>query len=174
MRGEQTASNREPQSGATLLPRDAVVDLLKIFKNTVVVRCRNARTCIPHRDGKMVAYCAGMHFHRAGVSELDGVADDIQQHLGQTPLISITDRKIRRDDSFEFNAFGLSQDAGRGNDRFHKPLQRVLIEGQAELAGFDLGDIEHIVDQTKQMFSVLLHPSHDLQRLVRQSAVQPI
>src|SRR5262249_60982759 len=78
MRSEQTAGNRQPKSGTAFLPRDAVVDLLEVFKNTVVVRCRNARTCIPHRDDKMVAYCAGMQFHRAGVSELDCVADDIQ------------------------------------------------------------------------------------------------
>src|SRR5262245_2473405 len=136
MRSEQTASNRQPQSGPTFLPRDTVVDLLKVFKNTVVVRCRNARTCIPHRDDKMVAHCAGMHFHRAGVSELDRVADDIQEDLGQTPLISITDRKIWGDDRFEFNAFGLSQDDGRGNKRFHKPLQRVILEIQCELEGF--------------------------------------
>src|SRR6516162_1267721 len=90
------------------------------------------------------------------------------------PLISITQWQIRGNVSCDLNAFALSQDADRGNDRFHKPLQRVLIEDQAELAGFDLGDVEHIVDQTKQMFSVLLHPSYDLQRLLRQSAVQPI
>jgi signal transduction histidine kinase len=30
----------------------------------------------------MVAYCAGIHFHRADISELDGVADDIHTGLG--------------------------------------------------------------------------------------------
>jgi xylose isomerase len=39
------------------------------------------------------------------------------------------------------------------------------------LAGFDLRDVEHIVDQAQQMFAILLDALQNFQRLVRQRAI---
>jgi hypothetical protein len=42
------------------------------------------------------------------------------------------------------------------------------------LAGFDLRDVEHIVDQAQQMFAILLDALQNFQRLVRRRAVDAI
>src|SRR5262249_6182737 len=52
--------------------------------------------------------------------------------------------------------------------------QRIVRNAEGELAGFDLGEIEDIVDEAKQMASVALNPLQDLTDLVRHLAIDVV
>ena len=41
---------------------------------------------------KLAVFCTGRDAHLAGVREFDGVADKIEQHLGQALLVANADR----------------------------------------------------------------------------------
>ena len=50
---DQPPRDRQAKPGATFLPRDAVVNLLKLLEDARLVRGRNARTGVVHRDREM-------------------------------------------------------------------------------------------------------------------------
>ena len=54
----------------------------------------------------------------------------------------------------ERELLGLSQRLGCGAHRLDHALDGVLAEVQAELAGLDLGDVEHGVDQPQEVLAV--------------------
>ena len=51
----------------------------------------NAWACIGYAHRKMAVHCFGGHAHLAGVGELDRVADEVEEHLGQALLIAEAD-----------------------------------------------------------------------------------
>ena len=53
-------------------------------------------------------------------------------------------------------------------------MHRVVLDAERELPRFDLGEIQNVVDQSKQVLAVLLHSVQHLARLRRQLAVQAI
>ena len=67
--------------------------------------------------------------------------------------------------SFLLAASGLD----RAIDAVHDVLERIIVERQHELAGLDLGQVEHVVDQAEQVLAVardaLEHGHHLLRRL---------
>ena len=53
-------------------------------------------------------------------------------------------------------------------------MHRVALDAEHELPRFDLGEIENVVDQPKQVLAVLLHSVQHLRRLGREFAVQTV
>jgi len=84
----------------------------------------------------------------AGLGELDAVSDEVVEHLAQ--MIGIAAQRVRH---FRHHVGPEQQPAYLGLRRKHGrgPVdQAVQIEicfFDADLAGFDLGNIQHILDQ---------------------------
>ena len=164
-----------PKSGATFLPRDAVVDLLKVLEDACLILPRDARTGVPHRNNEVPSIAFGAdHHHLAGIGELDRVANEVEQHLGEAPFIAVTAWKIAATNVFSHgDPLACASDPVEATT-VDDPLQRVVLERQGELAGFDLGKIEHVVDQAQEMLAVLLDALQDLLGLVREHAVEAV
>ena len=62
----------------------------------------------------------------------------------------------------------------RGTTRVHHLLHRVVGERQLELAGLDLGQVEHVVDQAEQMLAVGPAPDRARRAFVGALAVEPV
>ena len=112
--------------------------------------------------------------HLAGLGELDGVADEVEQHLGEAPLVAPAERQVGRDlDAQREPLLGRQRLDGR-DDRLHHLRQRVVVERQGELAGLDLGQVEHVVDQAEQVPAARLHALEHLADLLGHLAVDAV
>jgi hypothetical protein len=58
--------------------------------------------------------------------------------------------------------------------RFDHVAERVFGEVQLELAGLDLGDVEHRVDQAQQMLAVRLYTRDDRRQFLGQGTVDAL
>src|SRR5205807_8994141 len=62
----------------------------------------------------------------------------------------------------------------RSHNAVHQVAQGIVIQRQSELAGFDLGEIEHVVDQPEQMPPVHLQALQHCARLLGYLAIDTI
>ena len=70
--------------------------------------------------------------------------------------------------------FALASDSVPESDRLHDLPDGVVVERERELAGLDLRQIEHVVDEPEEVPAVGLDALQRLERLVRQLAVEPV
>ena len=140
------------------VPPLALVLELSIWWNCSKTRfsssCRYPWTGVGHGHGEVAVRGRRGDAHLARVGELDGVADEVEKHLGEALLVAKADRQALGDIGLERELLGLRQRLGRRPHRLDHALDRVFAEVQAELTGLDLGDVEHRVDQPQQVLAV--------------------
>jgi hypothetical protein len=78
----------EPQASAALLAGDGIVGLLELLKQLGLVGCGNARAGITDRYIECAIVRFGLNGDFARIGELDGVADEIDQDLGQAASVA--------------------------------------------------------------------------------------
>ena len=66
------------------------VHLMELLEDACLVFFGNARPRVGDADVEAAIDRLGDHAHLAGVRELDGVADEVEQHLGEALLIAET------------------------------------------------------------------------------------
>src|SRR5262252_4327982 len=90
----------------------------------------------------------------AGVGKLDGVADEIEQHLREALLVSEAkwERFVHGRRKRELLVLG-ERLGGRAHRLYHA-LDRVFGHVEGELAGLDLGNVEHGIDKPQQVLAV--------------------
>ena len=89
--------------------------------------------------------------HLAGVGELDGVADEVEHHLRQPPLVAVALRHVGLRFDLEAELLVVGERLDRAEHVVEHVLHRIVGERQRELAGLDLGQVEHVVDQAEQV-----------------------
>src|SRR5262245_24554157 len=87
----------EPEPRPAFLPRARAVGLLEFLEDSLPVRLGDPRSGVGDRYDEGVAVAIGGDPHRADIRELDGVADEVQQHLREPPLVAAARRQVRRD-----------------------------------------------------------------------------
>src|SRR6516164_1175818 len=92
--------------------------------------------------------------HLADVRELDGVADEINQDLGQAAAVTMTRWQFGGNFHLERELLVRGQRLQRAADGVGNVLNRVIGQFQDELTGLDLGQIEHVIDESEQVFAV--------------------
>ena len=117
---------------------------------------------------------AGLDDHFARIGELDGVADQIEQHLRQAAFVAAAAGQVGRHIGLECELLVERQRLDRVVDRLGHVLQRIIGEVERELAGLDLGKVEHGVDQAEQMPAVALDPFEHGLHLVRRLAIDAV
>src|SRR5262245_16517325 len=80
----------EPEAGATLCLGKGAVDLMKLLKDALLLLLGDARSRVRHADTEVTVDHLGSHAYFADVRELNGVADEIEQHLREALLIAGT------------------------------------------------------------------------------------
>ena len=78
----------QPEASAALGLCVRAVDLVELVKDAGLVLLGNAWPCIGHADVEAAVDRLCSHAHLARVGELDGVADEVEEHLGEALLIS--------------------------------------------------------------------------------------
>ncbi len=78
----------EPQAGAALLAGDRIVGLLELLKQLGLIDSGDARSGVPDRYTERTIVRFGRDGDFANIGELNGVADEINQDLGQAAAVA--------------------------------------------------------------------------------------
>src|SRR5215468_2116130 len=78
----------EPEARAALGLGKGAVNLVELIENPILLVERYAGSGVCYRDGEMAVPRARGDAHLAGVGELDGVADEVEQHLREALFVS--------------------------------------------------------------------------------------
>src|SRR6516225_4610202 len=108
----------------------------------------------------------GLDGNFARISELDGVANKIDQNLSQSSAVTMAWWQFRGHLDFEGQLFVSRQRLQRAADGLRDVLNAVIGKFEFELASLDLGQIQHIVDESKQVLTVSLKSLEDAQHLL--------
>jgi len=82
----------ETQTSPALLPRDCVVGLLELLKQLGLYTSGVSGAGVPNLHMECAIVGFGLDGHFTGVGELDGVADKINEDLGQAPPVAVARR----------------------------------------------------------------------------------
>ena len=148
----QAAGNGEAKAGAAELAVGAGVGLLETVEERGLGAFGHADAGVVHLAAQLARRAADVahpHFHAAGVGELDGVADDVEQALAQADRVDVRPARLLGGGAHvEVLGVGLGlqqgHDAGHHGDRIRGRRRHL------QLAGFHLGEVEHVIDQLGQ------------------------
>src|SRR6516165_4522673 len=110
----------------------------------------------------------------ADISELDGIADEIDQDLRQAAAVAMARGQLRSHFNFERQLLVSSQRFKRAADSLSNILNAVIGQFEHKLACLDLGQIEHVVDESEQVFAIGLKALEDAQHLLGWLAVSAV
>ena len=110
----------------------------------------------------------------ASIGELDGIADEIEQHLGEPAIVAAGGRQTRRHFDLERELLAARQRLDRAMDALHQVRNGIIIKREHELPGLDLRQIEHVVDQAEQVLAVGLHALQHAAHFCRRLAVDAV
>src|SRR6516162_10098977 len=100
----------------------------------------------------VLRFCLDSDF--AGIGELDGIADEIDKDLRQAASVAVARRQFGSHLDLERELLVGCQRLKRAADGLGNILNAVLGKLEYELAGLDLGQIEHVIDESEQMLAV--------------------
>ncbi len=83
-------------------------------------------------------------------------------------------RQVLRHLDLERNVFFGGERLHRAEHPVHDVLERIIGERERELAGLDLGQVEHVVDQAEQVLAVALDPLEHVAHLLGRFAVDAV
>src|SRR6516162_9274257 len=116
----------------------------------------------------------GLDGNFAGIGELDGVADEIDQDLGQAAAVTVARRQVRSQLELERELFVGRQRLKRAADSLSNVLNAVIGKFEDELARLDLGQIKHVIDESKQVLAVGLKAFEYAQHLLGRLAISAV
>ena len=82
----------ESQTGAALLAGDGIVGLLKFLEQVGLIGSGDAGAGVTHRHMECAVIRFGLDGDFARIGELDGVADKVDQDLGQAAAVTVARR----------------------------------------------------------------------------------
>ena len=156
--GDQAFADRQTQTGAAVFARNRGIDLGERGKQAGDAVRRNADAGITHpklnprRPGCGLGFeqMAAHHDFALG-GELDGVADQIGEYLADSRHVPAHHRRhIVVDAAEQLQAFAARVRCAQINRLFRHPGERQRLVLQLQMARFDFGEIENVVDQGQQ------------------------
>ncbi len=135
----------------------------KGFEDALAVGFRHARAGVldaeAQPDAGLGAHAVRGQQDSARLGEFHGIAGEVEQNLTQPALVGQHNGKARIGRPGDFQTLGV----GAGAEQLGDALQQGLDVGggrvQVEPARIQLGQVEHIVDQTEQMLAGFLQGS---------------
>jgi hypothetical protein len=124
------------------------------------------------RNGKLdpaasVRHLAHSQRDLALFRELAGIAQEIEQNLLEPHGVRVERAQVLLRFDGEAILVLLGELSRGANDLVDEPGQINRLGIEFELAGFDLGEVEYLVDQAKEVGPSGIHTAQRLQRLLR-------
>ena len=179
----QLAADHQAEAGAAKTARRGIIGLLKTLEQFRQALGRNADTTILHLEahaalGAVIHLGLGRHHDLTVLGELDGVAGQIHQHLPDTGWIATEITRQVFIDIDDKTQPLVARQLGDGFQTVKHHRQEFEIDRlNRQLAGFDFGKVENIVDDGQQGFAAAqrqphLAPGFGLQLFVAQRKTQ--
>src|SRR5262249_39359012 len=90
----------------------------------------------------------------ARICELNRVADEIDEDLSQAATIATAGRQFGRHLDLKGELLVCRQRLKGATDGLGDVLNRVIGQFENQLTGLDLGKVEHVIDESKQVLAV--------------------
>ncbi len=155
---KQAPADGEPEPGAAELARGGAVGLGEVLEDALLRLGRDAGAGVLHADlhrGAGVGFLTqrDAHQHLAAGGELDGVAEQVGHHLAQAEGVAAQrERRLRRHELHQqVQTLGLRRLREHRGGFFHHLAEVQIRHLGRELARFDLGEIEDVVDHAEQV-----------------------
>ena len=152
----QALADDQPQAGAAEFAAGGGIDLAESLEQAGKFLGFHANPGIAHRKFQgqavvMVLDHFNLDHHFAGLGELDRVAHQVEQHLAQAARVADDPaRHIRRGVEDQLQAFFLCAQRDQVGQAVQNVIQVEVNRLDLQLAGFNLGKIEDIVDDLQQ------------------------
>ena len=152
----QAPANRQSQAGAAELARGRTVHLRKRFEDQLLLVRRDPDASVAHGKLDLAAVLAlGPLRQRqrdtALLRKFDRVAEQVDEHLAQPTRVALdATRQVRRHFTAQHQALLLGSQRHRADRFAHQLVQVKRHFLEIELARFDLGEIQDLVDDREQ------------------------
>ena len=152
--------NGQSEPGTAETPAGIAFCLLEGLEYLVEFGPGNADAGILHREGPgrrpegvlRRGDHGGFQGDAPPFGELDGVGQEVLQDLPSSlDIRAQAEGRIGVHVDLEIEALDLGQGLEDGDHRFHQPGQGHLLENIVHVPGLDLGDIQDVIDQGKQI-----------------------
>src|SRR6516225_1522233 len=110
----------------------------------------------------------------AGIGKLDGIANEIDQDLRQAATVTVPWRQFAGKLKLECELLVSRERLKRAADGLSNVLNAIIGEFENELTGLDLGQIEHVIDESEQVFAVGLKAFEYAKHLLGRLAVSAV
>ena len=148
--------DREAQSRASLRLGDRIIHLLEFLENFCLIGFVDARSRV--LDGKFVRIPLRLHFDPdlSRIGEFDRVTNKIEQGLSEPAFVSSRRRQARGNSNSQPQFLFGGEGFNGGINATNQFLYGIVGQRESKLTGFNLGEIEDIVDEPEQMSAVPL------------------
>jgi hypothetical protein len=182
MQMSKLTRNDQSKSSSTVLASTTSIDLTEPLEQSICFLVCEATASVSdlESDKKLVFVQlmvfifldATMDKHFAILSELDSVADNVEQNLAKTETVAFElGRHVAVHNIVELEAFVNSHRRGKVVDFFDQRTDIHPVHVELDHASFCLRQVKDIVDQTTQAFSASSDDTNMLHLLCRQVAV---
>ena len=113
----------------------------------------NADPCVAHSKAKPVSVVRHRERNHPVAGEFRGVAEEVEQRLAQLGDVRLPRTQLVGDLHDEPVAVLRNQRRYRRHDAFDHGRHGEILDMRVHLSGFDLGKIEHVVNELQQVFS---------------------
>ena len=164
----QFLGNRQSQTGSFVLARQSVAlprdrcPLPKLLEDALLIFQRDADSGVFDDQGetaRLAQFASNLNSPAFG-GELDRVRQQVAQDLLELAEILQQHRQFGVHHPVEVDVFLVGQRRHRADRAFDQIRQRQLDGMQLHFAAFDLGQIEHVVDEIQQRASGRLNVPH--------------
>src|SRR5215469_12971438 len=153
--------NREAKAGAAQFTRPGFIGSIKALENVCLAFLRNADPCIGYRQDRLVRLAGHADVDGSAFrSVLDGIVEEVHNHLLQTGLIAFNlHRLLRLDLQSKFLLVSKQSHVfNGGSDQLRKVKASNLKE---RFAGIQAGHAEQLIDDFGKSYRFLQHsPQH--------------
>ncbi len=155
---DQAFGDCQTKTGSGRTFEIVLIHLFKFVEDTRQRACRNANARILDAQRQITPEPPGADHDAAPVGKLDRVRHEIHQDLPDarriTPHLAWN---VGVDRGHHLDPFGMGARRHEFNDLLDERRQIDGKTAQFKVAGFDLGEIEQIIDERKQAFTRCLH-----------------
>src|SRR5215472_3862452 len=155
----------EPQASSAVSSRGAGIGLREILEDDRLLFARNADSGVGDAERQTVRqrFRVGLHpqHHFSPFGELDGVAQQVKQHLSQAKRVADEiERHIGGDLRHQLEALFVRLDSGYLQASLDHIRQVEFDAADFHTTGFDLREVEDVVDQIEQAVSGPAEDAH--------------
>src|SRR5262249_23592392 len=144
----------KPQASAALLAGDGIVGLLELLKQLGLVGGRDTGSGVTDRYIKCAIIRFDLDGDFAGISELNSIADEIDQARRQAAAVATARWQVGGHLDLKRELLVGRERLQCAADRLGNVLDGVIGQFEHKLARLDLGQVEHVIDESEQMLAV--------------------